>query len=111
MKFFYSHLIEIESVLEELDKLDLHETQKSHLTSLIDSSLHHTILDAILSHLNGQEKRVFVQHLTEGSHDKIWKFLNEKVINVEDKIKKASEDLKIQLHEDISKTRKESKDK
>lgn len=111
MKLFYSHLIEIESVLEELDKLDLLHVQKTHLTSLIDSSLHHTILDAILSHLNDQEKRVFMQHLTEGSHDKIWKFLNGKIDNVESKIKKAAQDLKVQLHEDVRKAKKELKGK
>lgn len=108
MKYFYSHLIEIESIIVELDKLDLSKEQKVHLTSLIDSSLHHTILDVILSQLNDQEKRVFMQHLTEGIHDKIWKFLNDKVDGVEDKIKKAAQDLKVKLHEDVKKAKKES---
>lgn len=110
MKYFYSHLIEIKSVLEKLDKLDLHYEQKVHLTSLIDSSLHHTILDAILSHLNPQDKRVFIQHVTIGDHNEIWKFLNEKIDGVEDKIKKVAEDLKIQLHEDINKAKNQPKE-
>lgn len=105
MKYFYSHLIEIESILVELDELDLHKEQKNHLTSLIDSSLHHTILDAILSHLQDPEKRVFMQHVTGGNHDKIWKFLNGKVEGVEDKIKKAAEDLSFLLHEDLKQSK------
>lgn len=81
--------------------MDLTEEQKVHLTSLIDSSLHHTILDAILSQLSPQDKRVFLQSLQEDDHSKIWKFLNEKVDNIEDKIKKVAEGLKNELHEDL----------
>lgn len=98
---FYSHLIEIESIIIELDKMDLSKGEKDHLTSLIDSTLHNTILDAVLSELSPQDKRVFVNHLKEGSHDKIWQFLNEKVENIEDKIKKAAGELKSELHKDL----------
>lgn len=105
MKHFYGHLIEVESLVVELDKLDLSEEQKIHLTNLIDSSLHHTVLDAILSQLNPPDKKVFLNHLKEDDHSKIWQFLNEKIDKVEEKIKKAAEDLKTELHKDI----KESK--
>ena len=108
MKYFYSHLIEIESVTSELDKLDLSEEQKIHLASLIDSSLHHTILDAILSELSPSDKRVFLNHLQEDDHSKIWQFLNEKVNSIEDKIKKAADGLKNELHEDLKEAKRES---
>src|SRR3989337_1984369 len=101
MKQFYSHLIEIESIISEFDKLDLSEEKKIHLTSLIDSSLHHTVLDAILSEFSPQDKQIFLNHLQDGNHGKIWKFLNEKVDNIEEKIKKAADDLKKELHEDL----------
>ncbi|OGE29351.1 hypothetical protein A2867_03290 [Candidatus Daviesbacteria bacterium RIFCSPHIGHO2_01_FULL_40_11] len=101
MKQFYSHLIEIESIVVELDKMDLTEEQKVHLTGLIDSSLHHTILDAVLSELSPQDKRVFLNHLQDGDHSKIWKFLNEKVDNIEDKIKTTADDLKEELKKDL----------
>lgn len=106
MKYFYSHLIEIESIIIELDKLDLSPQQKAHLTSLIDSSLHHTVLDAVLSQLNPQDKKAFLQSLKEDNHDKIWEFLNGKVDNIEEKIKKAADDLKSELHEDLKEARK-----
>ncbi len=106
-KYFYAHLIEIESVTSELDKLDLSEEQKVHLTGLIDSSLHHTILDAVLSELTPADKRVFLNHLQDSDHGKIWNFLNEKVDNIEEKIKKAAHDLKTELHDDL----KEAKSK
>lgn len=105
MKYFYSHLIEIESVISELDKMELSDEERIHLAALLDSSLHHTILDAILSELPDQEKRVFLQHITEGNHDKIWKFLNEKIDGIEDKIKMVAEDLKKELHKDLKKAK------
>lgn len=105
MKYFYSHLIEIDAIIVELDKLDLTDDQKHHLAKLVDSSLHHTVLDSILSELSDKDKKDFLQHLNENDHEKIWKFLNERVDNIEEKIKKTAEDLKVQLHKDIKKAR------
>lgn len=105
MKQFYTQLIEVESLIIELDKLDLTEEQKSHLTYLIDSSLHHTLLDTILSLLSDADKRVFLKHLEENNHDKIWEFLNSRVDNIEDKIKLTAEELKKQLHADLKKVK------
>ena len=108
MKLFYSHLIEVDSIILELDQMDLSYEEKLHLTNLIDSSIHHSVLDAILSELSTADKRVFMQHLNQGDHDeqsssssKIWKFLNDKVDGVEEKIKKAADDLKMELHKDL----------
>ncbi|MBI2018014.1 hypothetical protein HYS92_03100 [Candidatus Daviesbacteria bacterium] len=105
MKTFYSHLIEVESLIVELDSLDLTPEQKLHLTSIVDSSLHHTILDAILSQLSQEDKIIFLRHLEENNHDKIWQFLNNKVDNIESKVKDAAENLKKELQEDIKKSK------
>lgn len=106
MALFYSHLIEIESIIVELDKLDLSNEQKHHLAGLIDSSLHHTVLDAVLSELSPQDKKVFINYLREDDHSKIWKFLNEKLENIEEKIKKAADGLKKELHKDLAEAKK-----
>lgn len=106
MKQFYSHIIEIESISLELDKLDLSDDQKMHLAKIVDSSLHHVVLDAILSELSDSDKRVFLQHVNDNNHDKIWKFLNQKVDNIEEKIKKAADDLKTELRSDLKKAKK-----
>lgn len=104
-KYFFSHLVEIESLSMELDKLDLTDEQKLHLADLIDSSLHHIILDTILSQLSEEDKRLFLKHVHEDDHDKIWQFLNDKVENIEEKIKKAAEGLVKEMHEDIKKAK------
>ena len=108
MNQFYTKIITIESVIEELHNLDLDEEQKIHLAHLVDSSMHHAILDAILSELTESDKRIFLQHLSENDHyeqssssSKIWKFLNSRVDNIEEKIKKTVDDLKKELHKDI----------
>lgn len=106
MIFFYTHLIEIESIIAELDKMDLSKEEKLHLAKLVDESLHHTILDAIFSQLNEEEKQVFATHLKGNDHEKIWKFLKEKIDNVEDKIKSAAKDLKVRLHEDLKEVKR-----
>ncbi len=106
MKHFYSHLIEIDSIIVKLDEMDLTKEEKLHLAHLVDSSLHHTILDAILSNMKDEDKRVFINHLNDGNHDKIWKFLNEKVSEVEIKIKKAADSLKVELHKDLKEAKK-----
>lgn len=101
MKHFYTHLVQIESIIVELDKMDLSDEEKAHLAKLVDSSLQHTILDAILSQLLEEDKRLFLKHVHEDDHDKIWQFLNEKVDNIEEKIKKIADGLVQQLHDDI----------
>lgn len=106
MKQFYTHLIEIDSIIIELDKMDLSPEQKEHLADLLDSSLHHTILDAIMSELKEEDKKIFLKHALEDNHEKIWEFLNGRVDNIEDKIKKAADDLKVELHKDIQESKK-----
>lgn len=106
MKYFFSHLIEIDSVIIELDKLDLSPEQKLHLANLIDSSLYHTILDVVLSELTPQDKRIFLNHLKENDKDRILQFLNGKIDNIEDKIKKVANDLKEELHKDLKEAKK-----
>lgn len=101
MKYFYSHLIEIQSLVIELDQMELDPREKTHLAHLIDSTLHHHVLDTVLDQLDLQDKEVFLNHLMENDHTKIWKFLNEKVDKIEEKIKDTGKQLKQKLHQDL----------
>lgn len=104
-KQFYSHLVEVESIHVELDTLDLTDEEKKHLQSLIESNLHHTILESILSELSTEDKQYFLEHLLQDNHDKVWEHLNSKVDNIEDKIKKAADDVKEAIKKDIKDTK------
>lgn len=100
-KQFYSHIVETESVVIRLHEMDLKDEEKAHLVSLMESSLHHTILDAILSELSPSDKKLFLSALAQDNHEAIWTFLKEKIDGIEGKIQKVAEDLKKELHEDI----------
>jgi hypothetical protein len=100
-KHFYSHLVETDSLVIMINDLDVSSDEKAHLIALVDSQLHHTVLDAVLSELSEEDKRLFLKHLLDEDHDTIWNHLNTKVDNIEERIKKAADDLKKALHEDI----------
>lgn len=104
-KYFYTHIIDTSTLSLELGDMDLTPAQRVHLISLIDSNIHHAVLDLILSELNSADKKIFLTHLASEAHDKVWKFLNEKVENIEEKIKKTAHSLKEELHKDIKETR------
>jgi hypothetical protein len=104
-KYFYSHIIDTSILSLELGDMDLDSKERLHLISLIDSNIHHEILDLILSELSPSDKKTFLAHLACENHDKVWKFLNEKIKDVEGKIKKTAEDLKNELHKDIKEVR------
>ncbi len=103
---FFSHLIEIDTLHIELDDMDLSEHEKEDIKKLIDESIYHTVLDAVLSELSEEDKKIFLSHLMSEEHEKIWHFVNGRVENIEDKIIRAAEDIKKELHQDIRKTKK-----
>lgn len=104
-KYFYTHIIDTSTLSLELGNMNLTPKERMHLISLIDSNIHHEILDLILSELNPEDKKTFLAHLASENHDKIWKLLNSKVDNIEEKIKKTAETLKKELHKDIEDVR------
>lgn len=103
---FYAHLVNIEEVLIELDTLNLSVEERHHLGQLLDSNLHHTVLDAILEELSDEDKEILLRLIHSHKHDKIWKHLNEKVNGVEEKIQKAAKDITSQMHKDIKDARR-----
>lgn len=100
-KHFYSHLVNTESVEQDLDTMGLTTEEKVHLLSLMEANLHHAILDTILSELSHEDKKLFLRLMTLDHHDAIWQFLNKKVNNIEHVIRKSAEDLKTEMHEDL----------
>lgn len=111
MRFFYSHLIEIETLASELDQMELSKEEKSYLATLADANIHQAIMDAILSELSPQEKIILLEHLKNNNHDKLWDLLNRRVDNIETKIKSAAEQVKDELKGDIKEAQKMSNGK
>lgn len=106
MNYFYTKYIVIENLIEEFHQMDLSKEEQHHLALLVDSSLHHAILDEILSNLSEQDKKLFLKSLKEDpENEKLMDFLKDKVEGVEEKIKKVADDLVKEMHEDIKKAK------
>jgi len=108
LKHFYSFIIDTESLYLEIEALDIEEEEKSHLKSLAESHIHHSVIDNILSELETGDKRLFLEHLNTKDHEKIWKFLHSKIDSVEEKIKEAANSIKKELHKDIREANQEN---
>ncbi len=107
MAYFYSHIVEIETVTSKLDEMNLKDDHKKHLTQLVDSTIHHTVLDIILSRLSDADKKIFLEKLAENPSDKeLLNFVTTKVGGIEGEIKKAVKELKEELHADIKEAQK-----
>lgn len=104
-KHFYSHLVETSLISLDLGDIEMTKDERKHLIDLAHAQLHHVVMDAILSELSESDKKRFLSHVARDEHDKVWKLLDEKVENVEEKIKKAAEDLKKELHRDLKKAK------
>lgn len=111
MKYFYSHLVAIETLTEKLDELDMTDIQRKHLAELIDSTIHQEVLDIIFARLTDTDKLLFVEQLKKDPTDpEIIKLLNEKAVDIEDEIKKAVAKIKKELHEDVEVAKRGGKD-
>ncbi len=108
-KHFYSHIVDTSSISLSLGDMALSQVERIHLVSLVESQLHHTVLDAVLSELSEEDKKIFLKHVALSAHDKVWELLYKKVENIEEKIQKAGEALKKQLHDDMKGVHKKTK--
>lgn len=110
-KQFYHQVIETDSIVVILNEMELSDQEKIHLSHIMESSLHHAILDAILSELSVSDKKLFLKELANDDHDAVWKFLKEKIDKIEEKVIKVSDDLKKELHEDVKKVKNDKEKK
>lgn len=104
-KQFYHTVVQTDSITVILSEMDLSDQERVHLSHIMESSLHHAILDAILSELSATDKKLFLKELANDDHDAVWKFLKDKIDGIEDRIVKVSDDLKKELHEDVKKVK------
>ncbi|HVZ67809.1 MAG TPA: hypothetical protein VG917_06150 [Patescibacteria group bacterium] len=105
IKHFYSYQVDIESIDIEIDSLDIDEKEKMHLKNLAESHIHHVVIDSVLSELEVDDKKTFMNYLNSKDHEKIWKFLHANIVNVEEKIHNAANKIKKELMEDIKNER------
>lgn len=103
-KHFYSHLVETSSLSLAIGELEISSDERTHLISLIHANLHAAVIDVVLSELGKEDKRTFLQLLSQNNHEQIWGLLSGKIDHVEDKIRGVTEQLKKEFHHDIQKS-------
>lgn len=106
IKHFYSYHVEIDSLIIEIESLEIREHEKKHLISLAESQVHNAILDSIFLELKSEDKKLFIEHLNSKNHEKIWKFLRTRIKDVEKKIEEVADAIKKELHKDIRDAKK-----
>lgn len=107
MKIWYQKIITIEPLLQDLNEVDLSDEERAHLSELLDSSLHHAILDEILSNLSESDKKLFLKMLhTDPDNGELIEFLNNKIDNIEDRVKKVADDLITEMHQEVREAKK-----
>lgn len=105
IKHFYSYHVEIDSIIVEINSLDIKTSEKKHLIDLAESHIHHAVLNTVLSELSDEDKKTFLFHLNAKDHTRTWKFLNSVVENAEEKIVAAAAKIKKELLQDIKELR------
>ncbi|MSU25678.1 MAG: hypothetical protein EXS44_00235 [Candidatus Levybacteria bacterium] len=108
-KHFYSHIVDMEYLIDALEDFGLNKDELNSLTKLANDNLHHTILDLILSELSENDKKTFLLHFSNDNHEDIWNLLFIKVEKIEEKIRKAADEVRRELHEDIKKLKEYNK--
>lgn len=104
-KQFYSHLVEIQIVEEELDKLGLTQKEKDELLHHVHSSIHYTVMDITLDNLSEEHKKTFLEHINKNNHEKVWEHLNRYAAGIEEKIRNSTSLLVNEFLEDIRKVK------
>lgn len=107
-KHFYSHIIDLEKLLEALNTLEISWEEREELFQIAHSHIHHTIMDMILSELSENDKEVFIDLVSNDDNNSVWEHLNQKVENIEQKIISAAHAIRDELHEDILETKRGS---
>lgn len=101
MKHFYSHIVDWQQVVIRMNELEIDEHDREGLSNLLEETLHSHIIAAVLDELDEKDRENFVKLIRDGDDNKIWEFLDKRVLNIEEKIKKTADDLEEKIHQDI----------
>lgn len=100
---FYSHLIQISALEQELHDLHLNEKEKEDLMHHVHSSIHYTVLDIVISELPEEHKRKFIENTRHNNHKILWEHIKNNTVNIEEKIIQGIEKLSLEFLDEIKK--------
>jgi hypothetical protein len=106
-KHFYSHLVDTDGLVLELEELDLEEEERKELLHMASMTLHHTVMEVILDALSEEDKQIFLSHMAHDNHDKVWEHLKSRIENIETKIRATADSTMKELYKDIREVKEE----
>jgi hypothetical protein len=68
---------------------------------VIESSIHHAVIDTVLSELPDEHKGIFLEHVTNQNHEGAWEIVKKYLSEPEEKIRHAINKLKSEFIKDI----------
>lgn len=98
---FYHSIVSMESLQVRLDLFEFSAEEREKLMEVAERTLHHSILDLVLSELNEGDRKLFLTHHASENHDEVWRLLTGNVKNIEKKIKIAAESVSNKLNKDL----------
>lgn len=100
---FYHSIVSMESLRVRLDLFEFSPEERERLMEVAERTLHHSILDLVLSELNEEDRKLFLAHHAAEDHDEVWRLLTGNIKNIEKKIKVTAESVSHKLHKDLKK--------
>lgn len=106
-RVFYDHLVLIQDVILELDVHDLDLEEREELLDLIDQTIHHSMLDLILTHLPSDRHSEFITKFQTAPYDlALLDYLKVYVPDIDVKITTHAQKIKNDLRSEIHKARR-----
>lgn len=106
MKYFYEHIFDIDGLHSDLSVLELTDAERNHIVLMVQSTMHHVVMDVLLEELHDDHKHAFLARVAEEDHEKVWEILREHLDDPEGLIRGAIDALKVELMEDITEAQK-----
>ena len=108
-KIFYDHLVYREEIIAELDKHRISIEEREELVQLVDETIHHHVLDAILSNLPKEKHEDFlVRFHNTPFDDRLLDYLKKEIKDIEKIIQQEAKKIKVELLAEIKRAQKKS---
>lgn len=106
-KIFYDHLVVREEIIAEIDKHQITIEEKDELVQLVDETLHHHVLDTILSALPKEKHENFLIKFHNTPFDqRLLDYLKNEIGDIEEQIKNVAKKVKTELLAEIKRAKK-----
>jgi hypothetical protein len=107
-KIFYDQITIVEEIETELNSYQLSSDEKSELLSLVDQTVHHEVLNTILTHLPKEKHEHFLTKFHAAPHDKaLLDYLKKEIkIDIEKEIFLQAKKIKRELLAEIKRAKK-----